>query len=805
MKLIKYLSLISLSLIFLTCAKEDVDVNEINPPENYVELQDNVMTISGETLKMIMEYDSAKIVFSGNMNEAAFKTGMILVGGISEKTPYGFLKKVTQVSVDGSNIILQVEDAGLDEAFKELKFVVDNRIQADGIQPRSICKNYKKKLDTGDLDLEVCIDGKFYFDYKNGEFLDIGLDNLSIELKKASFTASKNLVEQKEFSYTLVELPAGVPILVPGTPIILSPHFGIDLILCSPKVEAAIEIKFLEGKYEFGRKVLRIDSNNDIVDSPNNTASLNTIGLSAPEVSIEASLGVGLNFLYTYKIFNLDDAKASTGINLKSNLAFGVKNEIECQNGFLGCYYDFDITLKPIVTGKLLNWNFSEPLLPGFTVTLYKYSDEGCCFNSNEPCSDDVSFKINTDKIRCVDVNDPNEDSDDLIEYSFNVIPEGLENPSNFELSINNVPRGQYAYNTSYPLEIPQGKQEITIKDVMKPGCFATKNVESYCEGGIIILDDPTPCSEGLEFDITLEAVDCKNVLNSDEDEDDLVVYNLSTSVVAGNGSQSYKLFVDNAEYGDYLYSTNYTVDIPQGRKRIRIEDAIYNECLDIKTVEFICKNGSPEPPNGGGGISSENPTCTYKKIDPRDNQEYCTVLVCNDNDCKTWLRRNLRYNTNSSPYPENSDSKWRLGRLYSYEEVVNGNICPSGYRVATISDYHHLLDAIRSKYSLSENDTNLAKYIKASYAWDGSAGNGGDFYSKYFELFPNGYYSIWDKKYQEIGQSANLWTTDPYEGSNHSVYSINVESLGDEVYFVPVVKDAFRLGVRCVCDQDCN
>lgn len=101
---------------------------------------------------------------------------------------------------------------------------------------------------------------------------------------------------------------------------------------------------------------------------------------------------------------------------------------------------------------------------------------------------------------------------------------------------------------------------------------------------------------------------------------------------------------------------------------------------------------------------------------------------------------------------------------------------------------------------------SNHATRLKPSYRCSGGGNvDGEDVYSKFFELFPNGYYSIRDQQFQEVCSSANLWTPDNYQNSTKSAVSINVEANSSEVNFRPVVKDAFRLGVRCVCESGCN
>ena len=322
-------------------------------------------------------------------------------------------------------------------------------------------------------------------------------------------------------------------------------------------------------------------------------------------------------------------------------------------------------------------------------------------------------------------------------------------------------------------------------------------------------------------FSVEDNPLACLDGNTPDDLSDDLIIYELIVDLKTPNGqptgSNGYKIFLEEDEFikdengNDKIFTYNQTeeITIDSDVQEIFLIDNLVTECVTGIPITNICDDAE-EPGSGQVDI----PACMNKKIDSRDNNEYCKVKICEEGsntNCLTWLRRNLRYNgggggpTVDAPYMLNDSKRWKTGRLYSYAEVMSGNLCPSGYRVASKEDFESLITAIENKNTTYSG--NPTKYITANYAWPSSSkGNGGQRYSRWLEVFPNGYYSIWDNQFQDAGKSANLWTTSPYiqngQESTESVYAVAIKN-GD-FEFIPFVKEAFRLGVRCVCETGC-
>ncbi|MGI6340200.1 MAG: hypothetical protein ACOXZV_12615 [Bacteroidales bacterium] len=80
----------------------------------------NVIFIGSEELGLLKEVTPEQMIFSGTTGEIDNITdGSILVIGVSEKTPYGLLRKVNGMQKDGNDIVILTSDAVLSKTVKE--------------------------------------------------------------------------------------------------------------------------------------------------------------------------------------------------------------------------------------------------------------------------------------------------------------------------------------------------------------------------------------------------------------------------------------------------------------------------------------------------------------------------------------------------------------------------------------------------------------------------------------------------------------------------------------------------------------
>lgn len=80
----------------------------------------NVVFLGTEELALLKEVTASGIIFSENRGEIVkIANNSILNMGVSEKTPYGLLRKVNSISINGDEVAITTSDALLSDAIKE--------------------------------------------------------------------------------------------------------------------------------------------------------------------------------------------------------------------------------------------------------------------------------------------------------------------------------------------------------------------------------------------------------------------------------------------------------------------------------------------------------------------------------------------------------------------------------------------------------------------------------------------------------------------------------------------------------------
>ena len=116
-KYILSVSTLIMILLFSGCNKEEFSWGQEIGDITY---SGNAVILGVDELALIKEVTSDKIIFSKNSGEIEKITDMsILVIGISEKTPYGSLRKVNTIETSGTEVIITTTDAQLTDAVKE--------------------------------------------------------------------------------------------------------------------------------------------------------------------------------------------------------------------------------------------------------------------------------------------------------------------------------------------------------------------------------------------------------------------------------------------------------------------------------------------------------------------------------------------------------------------------------------------------------------------------------------------------------------------------------------------------------------
>ena len=139
----------------------EVTVNHAIASENAVvseELTSNIASISEE--KKI-------IVLSTNAEALGIKEGKIIVVSVTDKTPNGLLKKVTNVSTQAGASTLSLEQASLTEALSEADIMISGNLEANGetySSNKSISVRPNPRALKSNLNIEIPIEEYVLYD-----------------------------------------------------------------------------------------------------------------------------------------------------------------------------------------------------------------------------------------------------------------------------------------------------------------------------------------------------------------------------------------------------------------------------------------------------------------------------------------------------------------------------------------------------------------------------------------------------------------------------------------------------------------
>ncbi len=213
----------------------------------------NVNVLPESQLNQISSINDNSITFSQPVN---FSRSDIIVAGISNNTPYGFLREVTNVSVDRRTI--QTSNATLEQAVKDGNFSYSGRLSPSG-SPVSILKGIEQVSGADDFDFNLSLTNVVLFDldgnpdtdydqvlangnisFNTSTTLDIGISNFT--LNELVFKNSTNIktdvsvgagsIFVRKSDVKIAEYPfspfvAGyIPTPIP-IPVIIMPQLGV--------------------------------------------------------------------------------------------------------------------------------------------------------------------------------------------------------------------------------------------------------------------------------------------------------------------------------------------------------------------------------------------------------------------------------------------------------------------------------------------------------------------------------------------------------------------------------------------------
>jgi uncharacterized protein (TIGR02145 family) len=182
---------------------------------------------------------------------------------------------------------------------------------------------------------------------------------------------------------------------------------------------------------------------------------------------------------------------------------------------------------------------------------------------------------------------------------------------------------------------------------------------------------------------------------------------------------------------------------------------------------------------------SSQNWTCGQPFTDPRDGQVYQTVQI--NGQC--WLAENLRYTNNNSVgiyYGNNPSNYTTYGCLYTYADVVNGNLAPPGWHIPSNDEIVAL-----GQYILQNYNNNGGVLKSTSTLW--APPNYGATNATGFNALPGGY--NFQGAFSGLGNVFYMWTSTAQSGGGDAaILQSSSNGLGGGFF-----NGGYYMAIRCV------
>ena len=192
-----------------------------------------------------------------------------------------------------------------------------------------------------------------------------------------------------------------------------------------------------------------------------------------------------------------------------------------------------------------------------------------------------------------------------------------------------------------------------------------------------------------------------------------------------------------------------------------------------------------------------------YGTVTDVDGNEYKTLLYGD----KEWMIENLKTVTNGSTSPSDISNDLyypdSLGRYYPIYEVQD-NICPTGWHVATLSDWQDLhLEIYGTDMNLGGFTNSLNGFQDNDYSNLWSLNEGGTNQS-FFNLFTSGSFEISSGQFEWTESRTTFWTDLSCSGNGYStvhIYNENLENLPWSIDVGCQWYDNTKTQLRCVKD----
>jgi len=463
---IKHLLLFSFLLCIFSC-KKDGDDNPLND-ENTVPLimQENTFIISSEPKNDIIKVTDNTVEFElDTQDKTNFVIGNIIVSGVSENAPNGFLRRILSIEETSSKLILTTEHAKLSDALISGEVSYEKAIDDSDFAGKA--EGIEVLIELGEnspLSGEISIDPKILFDIKvrdlNLEYLKMGFEfdyELSAILNLAGVVPvelTKELIDKNLKPIT---------VFIGGIfPLVITPEFELEagLVYSGPQLNLSYT---LEGTTEY--YVLKESgawsANKDVTESAN---------LTKPSLELNSEVEIYIKPIYEIEFYDIDAFE--TELYAKKSVIG--KATIEISEG-IGCSLGCGISLGAAVELDVLGFEAN----PSIEVQVLEFPPFYKC--DNKELSEDITEVISEDIFNeIIDLNMP---------LNGGVTPPNIEGKyfvSPFILKSSNIPEDQAGREfIDYTYSFSQQNMEnnsIIVSQASSDGLIAN-GLGSYISG----------------------------------------------------------------------------------------------------------------------------------------------------------------------------------------------------------------------------------------------------------------------------------------------------------------------------------
>lgn len=238
----------------------------------------------------------------------------------------------------------------------------------------------------------------------------------------------------------------------------------------------------------------------------------------------------------------------------------------------------------------------------------------------------------------------------------------------------------------------------------------------------------------------------------------------------------------------------------------VEIKVRAYDNAGNLSTKSIQVSRRSKGNGTTSGATIPWNESINYDTLkDDRDGKSYRTIMVGRIR----WMAENLNYSGQGtsigSCYGGSADSCTKYGRLYKWNETMDGastssavpsgrrGVCPVGWHVPSMGEW----DSLEAWVSRQDGASiaSVGKMLKASSGWAPASGNGTDQFG--FRFLPSGANDP-SKGYRSVGGSGSAWSSS--ESGAMAAYDIAMLGHMDAFYRYASGEDKnYGFSLRCV------